>query len=246
MRLQYLHGMGTQKFMNRIFRVFQICQLPGARRANLAAGGGQTLGDAVIAERAFLRRVRLRVDEPASVRAGLHTVTASEAIVLINENDSIRADEGGANGANLRARRIRTVITELGDKEVFAADVLIQRKSLLASIWRLHFRTLDRVVSDVVALDPGAEVAVRDVVFLRAGPNATAAADALGNVDQHPPPVIGEFVIGGGFGRASLNVFPGNGGSRQEEQEAASGDVHYRLPPAVVFACVPSIFGRCG
>ena len=49
---------------------------------------------------------------------------------------------------------------------------------------------------DVVALDPGAEEAVGHVVLGLAGAHAVAAADALGDVDEHAPPVVGHLVVG--------------------------------------------------
>ena len=52
---------------------------------------------------------------------------------------------------------------------------------------------------NVVAFHPGAEVSVRHIVLGLAGPDAVAAADALGDVDQHAPPVLGHFVVGGGL-----------------------------------------------
>src|SRR5581483_8978254 len=237
--------MGAQEFMNGIVRVLQVRELPRARGAHLAARGGQSLGDAVIAERAFLRRVGLGIDEAASVGAGLHAVAAAQAVILVHQDDSIGTDECGAHRADLRARGIGAMVAELGNEKVLAALVLARRESLLPAIGRFDLGALDPVVGDVVALDPGPVVAVGNIVFLRAGADAIAAADAFRDVNQHAPPVFGNFVVGGGFRSSSLNEFPGHGGGGEEYEEAAASDVHYLFAPAADLAC-SSILGRCG
>ena len=59
-----------------------------------------------------------------------------------------------------------------------------------------------RPSGDVVALHPGAEVEglAGDVVLRLAGAHAVAAADALLDVDDHPPPVVGHLVVRGRLG----------------------------------------------
>ena len=64
---------------------------------------------------------------------------------------------------------------------------------------------------DLIALHPGAEVALRHVVFFGAGAHAIAAADALVDVDNHGPPVLGDVVVGGRFRFAGQHVLPGDG-----------------------------------
>src|SRR5579864_9306469 len=206
--------------MNRIFGVLEICELARAGPADFAAGRRQSLGDAVITERALFRGVGLRVDEAATVRACLHTVAASEAVTLVDENDAVGRDEGCANGANLCAGRVRAVITQFGNEEVLAVADLIRREAQLAAIRRFDFGSLDLIVSDMVALDPSAEVAVGDIVLFRARADATSATDALGNVDQHAPPVLGHFVVRGSLRGSRLNVLPGDGSCGQQDEEA--------------------------
>ena len=65
-------------------------------------------------------------------------------------------------------------------------------------ILRLGFGRILR--GDVVALDPGAEVdrLERHVVLPLAGADAVAAADALLDVDDHRPPVLGHLVARSG------------------------------------------------
>src|SRR5579871_6799134 len=102
--------MGAQEFVNRIFRVFQVRQLACPCRTYLSTRGGQPFRDPVITERALFRGVGFRIDEPASIRTCLHAVAATKAVALVYEHDPVRRDESGADGTNLRARRIRTVI----------------------------------------------------------------------------------------------------------------------------------------
>ena len=116
---------------------------------------------------------------------------------------------------------------------------------MLAAVRRFHFRAFNLPVGDVVALDPGAVIAFGDVVLFGAGAHTTAAADALGDVDQHGPPVLGEFVVGGGFGGAGLDIGPSDRGSGQEHEKSTAGTVHYFLASVAGLGsgCV-SIFGR--
>lgn len=51
-------------------------------------------------------------------------------------------------------------------------------------------------VPDNIALHPGAEIVVRNIIFQLTGANATAASDALGDVQQHAPPVIRVAIVG--------------------------------------------------
>ena len=106
-------------------------------------------------------------------------------------------------------------------------------------------RTLDSVIGDMVALDPGAVIAIGDIVFLGAGANATAAADAFGDVDEHSPPMLGSFVIGSDLGGARANKFPSDGSGRKENEEAPASGVHYLFAPVAGLAW-SSILGRCG
>src|SRR4051794_12582151 len=73
-RLQHLHAVGPQKFVDRVFGVFQVRQLARARGTVFHAGRGQPLGDPVVAERAFLGHVLFRMQEAAAVRAGLYAI----------------------------------------------------------------------------------------------------------------------------------------------------------------------------
>src|SRR5690242_3411852 len=102
---------------------------------------------------------------------------------------------------------------------------------MLAAIRGIHLRQFNIEVVNVIALDPGAEVSIRDVILRLASPHAVTATDALWQVDQHAPPVLAQLVIGGGLRSSGQNVFPGGAGGRQQEQEVTTGEVHF-APPA--------------
>jgi hypothetical protein len=107
------------------------------------------------------------------------------------------------------------MVAEFGDEEILPAGILIQGKPVFAAIGRFDLGTLDSVVGHVIALDPGAEIAIGDIVFQGAGANAATAANALGDIDQHSPPMFGSFVIGSDLRGAGANKFPGDGSGRE-------------------------------
>ncbi len=129
--------MRPQKLMDRILRVLQIGKLPRASGTGFATRRGEALGDAVIAERALVRRLRLGIEEAAAVGAGLDAVAAAEAVLLVDQHDAIWGDEGGAHRADLGAGRICAVIAHFGNEEVFAARFVDRRKSVLAAVGRI-------------------------------------------------------------------------------------------------------------
>ena len=109
--------------MDRILGVLEIDQLARAGGTVFAACGGESLGDAVVAEGAFVDGLALGVEVAATVGTGLDAVAATEAVILVNEDDAIGADEGGADGADLDAGGIDAVVAELGNEEALDAGV---------------------------------------------------------------------------------------------------------------------------
>ena len=131
------------------------------RGTGFAAGRGESLGDAVIAQRALVGRVRLGVEEAAAVGAGLDAVAAAEAIFLVHQHHAVGSDERRADRADLHARRVRAVVAELGDEEGLAAVVVLLRETRRGR--RSGESTCgcsEVVVVDVVAFDPSAEIAL--------------------------------------------------------------------------------------
>src|SRR4051794_27769622 len=110
MRLQHLHAVGAEEFVYRIVRVLEVGQLPCSGRTGFAAGGGQSLADAVIAKRALVRYVMLRVDIPASIWTRLHTVTAAEAVGLVDQHQPVGRLKGRAHRADLDAGGMLAVV----------------------------------------------------------------------------------------------------------------------------------------
>src|ERR1019366_6719146 len=70
--LQDLHLVVAQKFVHGVLGVLEIHQLAGASWAIFAAGGGEALADAVVAEGALIHRILIGMQVAAAVRAGLH------------------------------------------------------------------------------------------------------------------------------------------------------------------------------
>src|SRR5271157_86077 len=103
-RFQDLDAMGFQELVNRVVGILQVRQLPRPGRTRLAACGGQAFRDPVIAESAFLGGLGFRIDEAATVGAGLHAIPAAEAVFLVDQNHAIRAYKGCAHRTDLRAR----------------------------------------------------------------------------------------------------------------------------------------------
>jgi len=111
--------MGLQKLMDWIIGIFQIGQLARACRTGFAARRRESFRNPVVAEIAFVRGIRLRIQEPAAVGARLNAVTAAQTIFLVYQDDSIWADKRRAHWTHLSARRIGAVIAHFGDEERF-------------------------------------------------------------------------------------------------------------------------------
>jgi len=56
---------------------------------------------------------------PASIRTRLNAISASYAIIIINQNNAFRRFKGCSNRAYLCAGRFRTMIAHFGNKERF-------------------------------------------------------------------------------------------------------------------------------
>src|SRR3954468_1967903 len=103
MGLENLHAVRPQIVVDWIRWIFEVGELARASRTVFATGGGESLGDAVVAERTFLGDLLGRMDEATTVWTRLNAVSATETIGGIDEHGSLRRIEGGANRANLRA-----------------------------------------------------------------------------------------------------------------------------------------------
>jgi len=222
--------MRLQEGVDGIVGILEIGELPRAGGASFAAGGGQAFGDAVIAKGAFVGDVLGGMEKTATVGARLNAISAADAVVLIHEHYAIGSVERGAHGTDLRARRIDAVVAEFGDEEVFSAGQIARWEAFLAAVGGIHNGIFDVKVGNVVALHPGTEVTVRHIVFEGAGTHAASAADALGDVEEHAPPVLRGVVVGSGFRSAGKNEVPSSGRGGKQDKELPSGEGHFRAP----------------
>src|ERR1019366_6225586 len=129
-------------------------------------------------------------------------IAAPQTVLLVNHDHAIGGDKGRADGTDLGAGRIGTMVAEFRNKEVLSAFLLGGRETVDCPIGGIDLRHLGVPFGNVVALDPGAVITVGDIVLRLAGLDAGTATDALGDVDKHAPPVGGHFVVGGLLGRA--------------------------------------------
>src|ERR1035437_3044269 len=242
--LEDMHLVRSEELVDRIPRVLEIDELTRARRAALAARRREALRDPVIAEVALVDRVRTRVDEPAPVWAGLHAVSAAEAIRLVDEDGAVGALECGAHGAHLCARGVRALIAELRNEEALGAvaGLVLLGKTIVAAVGRVDVGMLPGAF-DVVALHPCAEEVRLEghVVLHLAGPHAIAAPDALLDVDDHSPVVI-EGLVGGLFRLTGLHGLE-VGGRRRGQHEELSGREHEVAAVGIHF--FGSLSGAC-
>src|ERR1035441_10857787 len=105
MGFQNLYRMRFQELMNRVLGILEVGELAGAGGADLAARSRQALGDAVIAEGAFLCGIGFGIDEAATVGTGLNTIAAAEAITFVYEHDSIGRDRSEEHTSELQSLR---------------------------------------------------------------------------------------------------------------------------------------------
>src|ERR1035437_4495861 len=242
-RLQHRDFVIAQKRVHRVVGILEVHQLARAGGAILAAGSGQTLGNAVVADGALVHGFGFGLQIAAAVGAGLHAVAAAQAVLLVHQHHAVRADEGGAHRADLHAGGIRALVAELGDEEALEAGLLGGRKAVDGSLWGTD-SGVDVAFGNFVALYPGAEIVFGNLVLIGAGAHAVAATDALIDIDDHAPPVVGHAV---GIARrlGAGDLFEGCAHARNHEELAAhaqyvsTGDFHRSGPG-------PQRCGLCG
>src|SRR4051812_5949060 len=104
MGLEYLHAVRPQILVDWISGILEIGKLARTRWTVLATGGGESLGNAVVAERTLFGSLLCRMNESAAVGTGLNTVAAAETVRGIYEDDAFGRIERGTDRADLRAR----------------------------------------------------------------------------------------------------------------------------------------------
>ena len=151
---------------------------------------------------------------------------------------------------------MRAVVAHLGHEEHLqsVARLVDLEEAVVPAVGRVHERVVEIARIDAVPLDPGAEATLleRHVVLGLARPDTVARADALVDVDDHPPPVIGGDVVRCLLGSARDDEVPGErGGARQEDelpgvlQESAAILIH-GLRSCYLSLTRQGIFGQCG
>jgi hypothetical protein len=138
-----------------------------------------------------------RVEEARAVGAGLDAITATDAIVLVDQNHPVLALEGGSHGADLDAGRVFAVVAQLGDEKC-PEDLFViihGRKTVDAAVGAVDAHL--SVCIDDVTLHPGSEVVgfLRYIVFNLASLDALSAADALVDLDPHRIVVFRRVVV---------------------------------------------------
>jgi hypothetical protein len=66
---------------------------------------------------AFVGLMNVGIDKTRVIGAGLYTITAADAMLMINKNETFRGLEGRPHGAHLDAGRLLAVIAHLWNRE---------------------------------------------------------------------------------------------------------------------------------
>ena len=98
-------------------RIVQIAEDAALGRADADACRQQLVLDAVRAEVALLRGVRVRIDEQLIVGAGLHARAAADARVAVQIDDAVAALEQRVGRADLHAGRFVALVAQHGEEE---------------------------------------------------------------------------------------------------------------------------------
>ena len=150
----------------------------------------QALCNPVIAERAFVCNIFFRMEVPGTIRTRLDAIPATDAPVFIDQDDAVFRLERRADGANLNARWIVALITELRHEET-PHDLLLAEDFL-----RLLNPRIDAlngnftIFLDHIAFNPRTEEErfLRNIVLIFAGFHTLAATNAL--IDLYPHTII--------------------------------------------------------
>jgi hypothetical protein len=152
------------QFGDFLFRIVQIAKDSGSGRADLDTGGIEACMDPVMTEIAFLDDRNQRVNIPRIVRTGGQAVFATDASVLVNNNDPVFP---------LPSRLDRTV-DDAGWMIALIAEV---GKKVTSNVWIFSFFN---------NLYPRAIDSYWNAVFCLTGDRTAMAADAAPEIDHHP------------------------------------------------------------
>ena len=132
-----MRGMFLQKLYQFTVFVSQITIHSGTCWAYFHASRGKIFLQPVITNGAFIGNFLDRMNKPAAVRACLNTISATDAILFVYKNNSLRTQKSCTYRAYLFTWRFCTMITHLGNKKGFKyiliRDPLL--KTIDPSIW---------------------------------------------------------------------------------------------------------------
>ena len=177
-----------QYFQNRIVRILKIPTDSCLSRACLNTGRLQIVVNAMIAESAFIRGTQIMRDITASIGACLDTISATDTMIPIHQNNAVGRMIGCTHGTDLRTRRISAVIAQFWNKKP-----LYYLFILYSVLLETMPSTLGRIDMDLfiliyfIAFNPSAEKAVGDFVFYPAGSDTGAATYTAGCINDKGP-----------------------------------------------------------
>jgi len=175
------------------FRIFQISEFPGTSRTSFYTGRAPPLFHPMMTPAAFIRFFNLVVYESGTIGTSLNAIGTSQAIIVIDEYEAFGGFVSCTDRTDLHAGWVLAVVTHLGHKKgtlCLCLQVFTDRLESLGPT----FRGIDvnaAVFGDDVPFHPGPECALRYVIFLPAGAHATTPADALVDIDNIGPVVLG-------------------------------------------------------
>ena len=99
-----------QHFANLAFGILKIAADSGPSRTGMYAGSQFAAVNAMIAQGALVRGTGRMRNIAATVRTGLNTITTTDAMFLVDQNNAVGRTKSRTDRTNLRAGRVPTMI----------------------------------------------------------------------------------------------------------------------------------------
>ena len=195
MGLEYVNVPCPDELGDGAFRIVQVTRDTCLGRAVVHTGRVQSFLDPVETEGAFVDHVLVGMEIPATIRASLDAIFASDAVFFVDQYNALLRFESGTNRTNLHAGRFCTMVAHLGHEKGFL-DVVGRNglgKPVNSAVRRNH---LDgSVLQNGILFDPTPEKEgfLGYIIFNFAGFGTGAASDAFFDVDGDAIP--GAFCI---------------------------------------------------
>ena len=195
MGLQYVDIPCPDELGDGAFRIIQVTRDPCLGGAVVHTGRVQSFLDPVKAEGAFVYNVLVGMEIPATIRARLNAILASDAVFFVDQYNPLLCFKGGSDRTNLHAGRFGTMVAHLGHEEGFLDIVGCNGlgKSVNSAVRR---NNLDgSVLQNGILFDPTPEKEGFPgyIIFNFAGFGTGPASDAFFDVDGDAIP--GAFCI---------------------------------------------------